>query len=246
MSALGGLRTRMRDDSGYGLIELLVAGSLLLVVMSIALTSVTNLADSGRRLRTDHNLNEEARNALNRMAREIRQAERLSFAANPDGTYDATRLTALSLEADFNGDGCAGNACSGTDLANNPESLTYCFDPAASGTNRTYLWLIPSRLTATPSTCQLSGALPILAGSVQGFRVEYRSDEYRFDLAPTNGITSWQELDDAPPPTGDPGGSDNNINTSALAAVNAIVIDLTMRADGRTQPYRTQVDLRNK
>ncbi len=92
----------------------------------------------------------------------------------------------------------------------------------------------------------MAGALPILAGSVAGFKVEYRSNEYRHDLAPTDGITTWQELDDAPTPVGDPGGSDGNINTSALAAVNAIVIDLTMRAGGRTQSYRTQVDVRNK
>lgn len=246
MTAPGARSVRRPLDDGYGLIELMVAGTLFLVVMSIALTSVTNIADSGRRIRTDHNLNEEARNALNRVAREIREAQRLTFAVNPDGTYDPTRLTALSLEADFNGDGCAGNACAGTDLTNNPESLTYCFDPTATGVNRTYLWLIPSKLTATPSNCQLAGALPILAGSVKGFKIEYRSDEYRYDLAPTNGVTSWQELDDAPTPVGDPGGSDANINTSALASVNAIVIDLTMQADGRTQPYRTQVDLRNK
>jgi type II secretory pathway pseudopilin PulG len=246
MSPVGRSRASGPDDGGYGLIELMVAGALFLVVMSIALTSVTNIADSGRRLRTDHSLNEEARNSLNRMAREIRQAEALTFAVNPDGTYDPMRLTALSLEADFNGDGCTGNACAGTDLMNNPESLTYCFDPTASGVDKTYLWLIPAKLTAVPSTCQLAGALPILAGSVAGFKVEYRSNEYRYDLAPTDGITTWQELDDAPTPVGDPGGSDGNINTSALAAVNAIVIDLTMRADGRTQSYRTQIDVRNK
>ena len=246
MRAAGRLRPHHPQDGGYGLIELLIAGSLFLVVMSIAMTSVTNLGESGRRIQTDHSLNEEARNALNRVAREIREAERLSFAVNPDGAYDPARLTALSLEADFNGDGCAGNACPGTDVVNNPESLTYCFDPAAPGLDKTYLWLIPAKLTATPSTCQLSGALPILAGSVKGFKAEYRSDEYRYDIAPTNGVTSWQELDDAPPPVGDPGGSDNNINTSALNGVNAIVLELTMQADGRTQSYRTQVDLRNK
>ena len=236
---------RSRDEAGFGLVEVLVAGTLFLIVMGLALTSVTNVAETGRRLTKDHNLNEEARNSINRMAREIRQADRLTFAVNPDGPYDPARLTALSLEADFNGDGCAGNGCAGTDLVNNPESLTYCFNPAASGDARTYLWLIPSKLTSVPTTCQVAGALPILAGSVAGFKVAYRSSDYRFDLAPSDGVTTWQELDDAPTPVGDPGGSDNDINTSALTAVNAVVLDLRMQADGRSQSYRTQVDLRN-
>ena len=238
-----------RDEAGYGLVEVLIASTLFLVVMAIALSSVTGIAESGRRLRVEHNLNEEARNSLNRLAREIRQAEVLAYAVNPDGTYDATRLTALSIEADFNGDGCAGNGCPGmtaADLVNNPESLTYCFDPQAAGVNKTYLWLIPTKLTATPANCQLLGALPILAGSVAGFKVEYRSDAYQYDLAPTDGVTSWLELDDAASPVGDPGGSDGNINTSALRGVSAVVIDLTMRADGRTQSYKTQVDVRNR
>ena len=235
-----------RDETGYGLVEVLIASTLFLVDMAIALSSVTGIAESGRRLRVEHNLNEEARNSLNRLAREIRQAEVLAYAVNPDGTFDATRLTALSIEADFNGDGCTGNACATTDLVNNPESLTYCFDPQATGINKTYLWLIPAKLTATPPNCQLPGALPILAGSVAGFKVEYRSDAYQYDLAPTDGVTSWRELDDAASPVGDPGGSDGNINTSALSGVNAVVIDLTMRADGRTQSYKTQVDVRNR
>ena len=66
------------EDGGFGLVELLIGGTLLLIVMSIALTSVTQFAETGRGW-TDHNLNEEARNSLNRMAREIRQADGLTY-----------------------------------------------------------------------------------------------------------------------------------------------------------------------
>lgn len=234
------------DDAGYTLVELLVAGTLLLVVLGMAFSTVVQFAGTGDRVRNDHTLNEEARHSLNRMAREIRQASALTYAVNPDGSYDPARLTALSLEADFNGDGCAGNACAGTDVATNPETLTYCFDPAATGANRSNLWLIPTGLSAVPTTCELPGALPILAGNVSRFRLQYRSDSYRFDTTPTDGVTTWQELDAAPPPTGDVGGSDGDINTSALSGITSVGIELRMQVAGRTQTYDTQVELRNK
>lgn len=237
---------RARDgDEGFGLAEVLIAGTLLLVVLSIAASAVVQFADTGRRVRTEHNLNEEARNSLNRIAREVRQATQLTFAANPDGVYDPTKVSALSLVADFNGDGCAGDAAPCTSDPNNPETLTYCYDPSATGANKDNLWLIPTGLTTVPTTCQLPGALPILAGSVGAFKLSYRSNAYRFDTS-GDGITSWQELDDAPPPVGDAAGSDDDINTAALAGVTSIAIELQMRGGGRTQTYHTQVELRNK
>jgi len=241
------LLSRMRgDDSGVTFVELLVGSTLMLTVMGMMGTAIVTASDSSRRVRTDHDLNEEARNAINRVARELRQAKQLVHVANPAGSgYSATAVTALSIKADFNGDGCSGNApaCSGTDNTNNPESLTYCFDPGASGSARTYLWLIPSEVTATPTSCQLPGALPILAGDVAGFRVEYRGNAYRHDLSPTDGITTWEELDAAPAPVGD---GDGDINTSALTSVTSLVVHLSMAANGRTQDYTTQIDLRNK
>jgi len=243
---------RMRDDKGFTLIELLIGGVLLMVLMSVAATTLIGVSQGTDQARTQHDLNEEARNALNRVAREIRQASALTFAANPDGpAYAPNGLVALSFKADFNGDGCAGNApaCPGTDNATNPESLTYCFNPSdPSPVKRTYLWLIPTGLPASTvlTTCQIPGALPILAGNVSRFKVEYRSNLYRFDIEPPIGVTTWRELDQAPPPTGDSPGPDGNINTSAIAGVNSMVFHLTMSKDGHTQAYSTQVDMRNK
>lgn len=234
-------------DAGYSLLELLVGGTLLLVVMSIALTSVTQFAESGRRVQRDHNLNEEARNSLNRIAREVRQASQLTYVVNPDGTYDPDSVTALSLQADFNGDGCTGpNAlCPGTDDVNNPEVISYCFDPGATGATKGNLWLIRQGLTTAPTTCQVGDALPILAGNVAGFRLSYRSNLYRFDVAPNDGVTTWQELDAAAPPFGDGAASDGNINTAALKGVTSIGVELRMGGAGRTQTYHTQIELRN-
>ena len=237
-----------RGDAGMTLIELLVASTLLLVLMAVSFTTLLGVKDGAARTRTQHDLNEEGRNALNRMVREIRQASDFTYAVNPDGPgYDPTALTAISLRADFNGDGCAGNApACFTNNATNPESLTYCFDPQGTATNKTYLWLIPVGLTAAPANCQLAGSLPILAGNVGLFSVEYQSNEYRFDDEAPFGVTTWRELDDAAPPTGDAAGSDGNINTSAINGVNSVVLTLKMKAGKFNQSYTTQVDVRNR
>ena len=242
-------RSRGGGDSGMTLVELLLAASLLLVLMAVAFSTVVGVSSGAKRTRTQHDLNEEGRNALNRMARELRQATRLSYAVNPDGpAFNSNGLVALSLEADFNGDGCAGNSCTGTNTVTNPESLTYCFNPQGSATTKTYLWLIPSGFTGSPAptTCEVSGALPILAGKVKAFSVQYRSNQYRYDTDSPAGVTTWRELDQAGPPVGDAGLPDGNINTNAISSVNSVVLTLQMSKDGLVQDYVTQVDLRNK
>jgi len=237
------------------LIELLLASSMLLVLMAVGLTSLLGVKDGAAQARTQHDLNEEGRNALNRMAREIREASVITWAVNPDGAaYNENALTALSLQADFNRDGCIAGVTSATatcptpvlSSTTNPEQLTYCFDPQGTAANRAYLWLIPVRLTATPPDCQLSGALPILAGNVGLFKAEYRSNQYRFDDSAPFGVTTWQELDAATPPTGDGTGGDGDINTAAIRGVNSVVLHLEMAKDGHEQTYTTQVDVRNK
>jgi len=250
MSSLDWLRQdcRRRDEDGYTLVEVLVAGSIFMVLGAMLLTTLVAAAQSSRSTRTRHDLNEEARNSLNRMARELRQADAITYVLNADGpAFSSTALTTVSLRADFNRDGCSGNACSGTDVANNPEDITYCYDPSApTATERESLWLIPVGLTAAPPSCNTSGARPILAGHVGAFRIEYRSNDYLYDNAPADGVTTWRELDAGGPPVGDAGAPDGNINTNAVAHVNALVIHISMTGNEIGQDYQTQVDLRNQ
>lgn len=251
MSAMRFSRRGRDRDHGYTLVELMVASSIFLILGGMLLSTLVLASGSSRTTRAKHDLNEEARNSLNRMARELRQADAITFAVNPDGpTFSTSALTAVSLRADFNRDGCVGNVvpapCT-TDTVNNPEEITYCYDPSApTATERQSLWLIPSALTAAPATCNVGGAQPILAGRVGGFRLEYRSNDYLYDSSPADGVTSWRELDAAGPPVGDAGSPDGNINTNAINSVNSLVIHLGMTRDGQNQSYQTQVDLRNK
>ncbi|MGB8651571.1 MAG: prepilin-type N-terminal cleavage/methylation domain-containing protein [Mycobacteriales bacterium] len=238
-------------DAGFTLVEMLIA--MVIVFVLLGLTMSVLVASNGTVKTTSqmNNLNEEARQAINRMARDIRQANSIVTAVNPDGpTFDATHIVAVRLKADFDGDNCIGGVPlpgvtpTPTCLAynsGNPEDITYCYEPTSR-----QLYVIDNQASppVTPvssASTNCSGGQPLLAGNVSGFKVEYRSNNYRFDLNPTDGITTWTELDAAGPPVGDK----NGLLDTELPSIDSVVLDVTMQLDKHSQVYRTQVDLRN-
>lgn len=239
------------DDSGFTLVELLVAVVLLGILGTVATGLLLSAARSAEGSKAEHEAVEEARLGLNRVGRELRQATAITYVQNEDGpARSATGVTVVSFEADFNGDGCI----NGVDVynvppaplrpclpnnASDPERLSYCHQPPLAG-QVGRLYVLPSVVTGAMTSCT-SGAEPILAGRVDRFELTYLSNEYRFDLAPSDGQTSWSELDAAPAPFGNGNG---NLDGPELRSVDSIVVDMTLDpGDGRD--YRTQVALRN-
>ena len=239
---------RRHQDQGFTLIEMLVAMMLLGALGTVFMTTVLGAQKSANATTSAQDLNEEARLALNRMARELRQATAITAVQNPDGaSYSATGITSVTFTADFNGDGCIdGVAPTPTPTpaptclpyaASNPETLTYCWDPSATVRQ---LYLVPGTLNG--SSCSVPSALPILAGQVTAFKLSYRSNQYLYD-ANGDGITTWTELDQAGPPVGN---NDGQLDQPELSGVDSVVIELTVSSGGQhTQSYMTQVDLRN-
>ncbi len=235
-------------QGGFTLVELMVACSVAMVLIVVSLTVVVNSSQAVVTTKQLQNLNEEARQALNRMARDIRQARTVVTAVNPDGVlFSATSVVALRFQSDFDGDGCIGGAVVAGGPASclpysaaNPEDLTYCFQQDVA-----QLFVIDNQaagVTAvTSGTTTCSGGQPLLAGNVSGFKVEYRSNLYRYDLDPSDGVTTWRELDLAAPPVG----NGNGVLDVEVGNVDTVVINVTMSQGGRSQVYRTQVDLRN-
>jgi len=235
-------------EAGFTLIEMLVSMLLIGVLGIVFMTTIMGSKSSLSATSTSQDLNEEARLALNRMARELRQATAITDVLNPDGaSYSPSAITAITFTADFNGDGCIDGVvpspaptpapvCQAYS-ANNPETLTYCWDPSGSSKQ---LYLIPGTLSG--STCQVSGAMPILAGQVTSFMLAYRSNLYLYD-ANGDGITTWTELDQNGPPVGN---DDGALDQPELANIDSVVIDVTVASNGSfSQSYETQVDLRN-
>lgn len=234
------------------MIELLVAIVLTSVLGGVILTVVLGVHTSTDTTTAQTSLNEEARLALNRIARELRQANAIIAVRNPDGVgvYDPTAITSVTFTADFNGDGCidstsytgASTVC--TPNANDPETLTYCWDPSSSVRE---LFLIPGTLSGT--NCQASGAQAILSGDVTAFKLSYRSNNYLCDAGDSigdyanDGITTWGELDACGPPYG----NQNQTLDAELSEIDSVVIDITASTNGaHSQTYTTEVDLRNR
>lgn len=241
---------RPSSEHGYTLVELLVAMLVMGVVITVSMAVVVNSQETVTTSKQLQDINEEARQAINRMARDIRQATGVVTAVNPDGPgFNDGALTAVRFEADFDGDGCISGdvpspapvpppTCLAYD-AGNPEDITYCFQPGVRE-----LFIIDNKATASPITAASTSCTgqPLLAGNVNGFTVAYRSNQYRHDLNPSDGITTWQELDQALPPVGDGDG----VLGVELEEIDSVVLSVRMELDGREQDYRTQVDLRNR
>lgn len=241
--------TRPESDAGFTLVEMLIAMVVVFTVLAVSMTvmvrgqaAVTTVGDA-------HNLNEEARQAINRMARDLRQASSIVTAVNPDGpAFNSSKIVAVRINADFDGDKCIGGlAMVGTTTpclpynSGNPEDITYCYDPALR-----QLYVIDNQSTPTPapitsSSTNCDGGEPLLAGNVSAFSIEYRSNDYHFDLNPTDGITTWRELDSYGPPVG----NQNGVLDAELPLIDSVVLNVTMNVNGHTQVYRTQVELRN-
>jgi prepilin-type N-terminal cleavage/methylation domain-containing protein len=236
---------RDADESGFTLIEFLVAMSLMVVLMTVSITVVKLTTGTVTTTQQQQNLNEEARQAINRMTRDVRQANAIVTAVNPDGAgFNSANLVAVRFTSDFDGDGCISGIGGASCLAynaSNPEDITYCYEPTTK-----QLYVIDNSaagvtpVTALSASC--SGGQPLLAGNVSSFKASFRSNAYRDDLNPTDGVTTWTELDES----GVPDGNNNGTLDVELPNVDSVVLSMTMNLGGHPQVYRTQVDLRNR
>ncbi len=233
---------RVHADEGVSLIELLVAVLLLSIVFAVAFSMLTASQRSANQTISEHQAIEEARLGLNRISRELRQAQAINYVQNADGPgRSESAVTLISFEADFDGLGCVNGkpGCATPHNPADPERLTYCHQPGTA-TAEGRLYIIPALVTTATTSCESLG-VPILAGRVDRFQIQYRSNLYRYDLAPTDGVTTWREVDAAPPPLG----NGNGVLDVELTNINSVVVDMTLDpGDGRT--YRTQLALRNK
>ena len=241
MSALNAALRRVRaaGDRGFTLTELLVGSMLFMLLSSMVFTTVIAATRQAKNSREYNDLNEEARLLLNRMSRELREAQAITAADNPGHaqtaagaqqfpsyyTADAAGDTSLTFDVDFNGNGTI------EETGADPETLTYQYDRA----NRRVLLLAAGE------------SLPVLAAEVESFAFRFTSRVHEADGAVSgvpDGIVDWEELD-ADEVTA--GGNDNHaLDGQELAKIDSITIEITVLKGSRQQTYRTQVDLRNR
>lgn len=226
------MKREEQDDSGFSLVELLVASSMFFVLLGAVAIILSTASSSTEVTRQTNDLNEQARLALNRITRELRQAQEIE-----EVKVTAGKITGLTFTVDFNGNGSIDVSPA------DPERLTYCWDTAAR------------RLLLTPDVgggipCDNPSALPILSSEVQDLDIQLRSNLWQYDgicpATPTkDGYVTWQELDCAPLTAG-VGNNNGLLDAIELRNINGASITLTVLTGARKQVYETEIDMRNK
>lgn len=259
--AVRALQRRLaRDQSGFTLVEMLVAIVLAGILGGILMTTLLVAQNSSKATTAQNDVNVEARDLLNRLSRDLRQAlptylttggvtvetPAINSVQNPfpGGVTSPATVTSITFQADFDGDGCVAgvpsDACPSppTASAANPEVETFCWSPTAQ-----MVYLVPGGVTAGTNCQSASGGTgqPMLSGKVTGFQLTYYSNQYLYD-ANGDGVTDWTELDAAGPPVGN---KDGVLDAPELDYINGVKIEITVSVSGRSQNYLTQVDLRN-
>ena len=216
---------RATGERGFTIVELAVAMVILGIVASALSTTMLGSRETAETVRQVNNLNEEARLALNRISRELRQAKVVSDVNAVDPSKGVT------FGVDFNGNGVIDTSTA------DPERLTYTYD----ATSRRIL-LSAADTSGTPVT------QPILSGEVSEFSLDYRSSRYEWDCN-GDGVTTWLELDAGCPSKSPPvparGNNNGVLDSGELPFIDSIVLDFSVLDGSHQQNYRTQIDLRN-
>lgn len=156
-----------RRDDGFTMVEMLVAMALFAVLGTVLLGFALGSSRVADDVRAASTITGEARLAIERMSRELRQASEISEAQVSGG-----KIVSLTIGVDFNGTPGIQND------AHDPERLTYAWDTAAEELT----------LSGGGATVQ------VLAGGVTNADIRLRSSAWIHDLN-ADGNTTWQELD---------------------------------------------------
>jgi len=217
------IKVRNADEEGFTLIELLIAMGLFGILTTVLFSIVLNSANTVKTTRQSTDINEEARTALNRISREIREARAITGAVNPVGsTYSSVTDTAITFEVDL----------SGSETIELDEIITYRYE------------FNNKRLVLRTGN---GGFAPVLAANVETFKISYFSQVFNCDKD-KDGIITWEEVESALTPCPDDAGDSDSPPTLdvELTSINRVVVELTLLKGTRKQDYRTQIDLRNR
>ena len=220
---------RGHRDGGISLVEVLVAMGLFGVLSTLLLgfaLGTSKVTDETRKLA---GVNEESRLAMERLTRELRQAnEILSFTLPADPAVDPIALT---FWTDFNGNGTKDTS------ATDPEVLTYRWNP------------VDHQLTLTANDSGgTSVTRPVLAVNVSAFDLGLYSSLWEYDRekadgsAGADGMTTWNEIDEYAPV----GDGDGQPDALELELVDLVNVRMTVLDGAHRQTYTSQVDLRNR
>lgn len=216
------MKNETRGEGGYTIIEILVA---LTVFASMSagifgvMASTTRGSESARRVA---GVSESARLGVNRMVRDTREGTAIDWVA-PD-------LNSFEVHVDFDGNQVI-TPLPGTNSIGDFEELTYSFDPVSKT-----LRLNGEILVKGVECARGSNGACLPAFSFGSNRLEFDTNK--------NGVTSWQELDSAPPTYG-VGNGDGQLNFE-LSLISNVAFALRVQDGTANRDYYAEAQLRNQ
>ncbi len=214
------IRGRRRGSGGFTLIEVLVAMGIFALLSLVVLTFMFSSVESMRRGRERLGSSAAARAALNRVARDIREADAVRSVSPPDGA------SWVEVNTDFDADGTITNTA-----PESAETLRFEFDSAAR-----------TLVVRTPETAPAASG--VLAEGVQDVTFDYRGSDLAFDWDGDGSVT-WRELDAAPDHDVSGVGNANGALDVELPYVTGVEVSLVFEGADR-DTYSAFVELRNR
>lgn len=223
------------DESGFTIIEVLVA-VVLFGVMSIGFYQVmiaqARTADTTRSV---SRIADEARLGFNRMIREVREADNITYVSPDENQF--------TIQVNYNGDSFY------TTTEN--EILTFTYSPSAETIT------MCSALTAT--ACNASNTETLMAGvdqvttepvfSFYGNNLEYDWYGPPNGTGPADGVVTWQEIDEASGSTHNVlgvGDNDDTLDAAEYPYLTTIKFAIQGEDGSRATTFYSTVQMRNK
>lgn len=215
--------SRTQDDSGFTIIEVLVA-IVLFSVISIGFYQVMiSTVRGSETTRTVANIAEESRLGFNRILRDAREADSL----------DAASPTSFTIWVDYN----ANNTRDYT----SDEYLRYTFSEAA-GT------IVVASLDsggAVQTSATLMSGVEKVSPTIDVF--DYTSNRLEYDYTPTpDGVTVWEEIDNPPAGITGIGDRDGTLDSAELTYLSNIQIRFNVQVNDRQTEFYGEAQLRNR
>lgn len=205
-------------DEGFTMIEMLVAMALFAVLGTVLLGFALGSSRVADDVRRAGSVTGEARLAVERMSRELRQASEVFSAQVDDAPIAQRQVVSLTIGVDFN------QVPGIQDDPSDPERLTYAWDP------------VDRELTLAGG----GQVAQVLAGGVVEADIRLRSSAWIHD-ADGDGVTTWQELDASSVGNGN-GAPDGD----ELALVDLVSVELVVRDGDSQRRFTVQADMRNR
>lgn len=229
------LKEVLRREGGFTIIEMMVVMLLLSILVGVFYTFLFGAERAANDGRSWLELNENARLTIERVSRELREADTLiSVGCFENGNPCASGDPSINFQSDFDSSGTYSVTGTFQPDITPGEVVRYQYSSA------TRQLLVSTNETVTPTA---------LADNISTFRMGFFGSDPKYDTgcvplavsgcAAGDGIITWQEIDQAAI------GNKNGRPDGEYDFITSIVLDMTVSLRSQNHTYRTGIELRN-